>query len=540
MNISVRMLQLKGRTHELVRRFPVAVFWQTVGFFIAAGAILMRPGYDIPSFWFENSVLFDRLTQLVPAVIAAWLAAATGSLLRDAFPVKKAPIVTAVCSAALFLILAYLWYGIEAPSRHLIMGTLGVYLALSFLALFFLEHTNRAPGLPALLFAAVFSITTSILLFLGLMLCVAAFWALIITDTDGWLPETTYLFAGLIAYGVWGLGAFLGALPRAGERYEHSVAVQKLLLYLFFPVYAVLLLVLYIYVGKIILAGDMPVGIMNWYASFALLGFTFFFGTLAAQKRLPLFSRFLEWGFFILLPIIAVQIYGVCLRYAAYGLTTARYASMICTFCGIYALVVAFLKKKPQQVYLCAALLALIFSLTPLNVIDVPLHNQEARLNRILTEYNLLQDGQIVKRNDTPSHVVNEIIDIAQYIGRNASPLAAAVLDADFKPIHEFFSFYGPNSWELSVVDYHTLIHFGVHNINNKSTLVLTRTDGTTERIDLRSHIEMLLQNNTHTSEKLQDYETENYLVHFENISIARDKDGSIIWNNAEGFVLIR
>ena len=284
----------------------------------------------------------------------------------------------------------------------------------------------------------------------------------------------------------------------------------------------------------------MPVGTMNWFASFALLGFAFFFGTLAAQKRLPLFSRFLEWGFFILLPIIAVQIYGVCLRYAAYGLTTARYASMICTFCGIYALVVAFLKKKPQQVYLCAALLALIFSLTPLNVIDVPLHNQEARLNRILTEYDLLQDGQIVKRNDTPSHVVNEIIDIAQYIGRNASPLAAAVLDADFKPIHEFFSFYGPNSWELSVVDYHTLIHFGVHNINNKSTLVLTRTDGTTERIDLRSHIEMLLQNNTHTSEKLQDYETENYLVHFENISIARDKDGSIIWNNAEGFVLIR
>ena len=275
MNISVRMLQLKGRTHELVRRFPVAVFWQTVGFFIAAGAILMRPGYDIPSLGFENSVLFDRLTQLVPAVIAAWLAAAAGSLLRDAFPVKKAPIVTAVCSAALFLILAYLWYGIEAPSRHLIMGTLGVYLALSFLALFFLEHTNRAPGLPALLFAAVFSIATSILLFLGLMLCVAAFWALIITDAEGWLPETTYLFAGLIAYGVWGLGAFLGALPRAGERYEHSIAVQKLLLYLFFPVYAVLLLVLYIYVGKIILAGEMPVGTMNWFASFALLGFAF-------------------------------------------------------------------------------------------------------------------------------------------------------------------------------------------------------------------------------------------------------------------------
>ena len=106
MNISVRMLQLKGRTHELVRRFPVAVFWQAVGFFIAAGAILVRPGYNIPSLGFENSVLFDRLTQLLPAVIAAWLAGAAGSLLRDAFSVKKAPIVTAACSAVLVLIFA--------------------------------------------------------------------------------------------------------------------------------------------------------------------------------------------------------------------------------------------------------------------------------------------------------------------------------------------------------------------------------------------------------------------------------------------------
>lgn len=541
MNISVRMLQLKGRTHELVRRFPVAVFWQTVGFFIAAGAILMRPGYDIPSFWFENSVLFDRLTQLVPAVIAAWLAAATGSLLRDAFPVKKAPIVTAVCSAALFLILAYLWYGIEAPSRHLIMGTLGVYLALSFLALFFLEHTNRAPGLPALLFAAVFSIATSILLFLGLMLCVAAFWALIITDTDGWLPETTYLFAGLIAYGVWGLGAFLGALPRAGERYEHSVAVQKLLLYLFFPVYAVLLLVLYIYVGKIILAGEMPVGTMNWFASFALLGFVFFFGTLAEQKRLPLFNRFLKWGLLLFFPILAVQLYGVYLRYEAYGLTTARYVSMICTFCGIYALAVAFLKKKPRQVYLCAAILALIFSLTPLNVIDVPLRNQEVRLTQILTENNLLQDGQVIKRDDLPRKTIAEIADIARYIGEDASPLAAQVLAANFNTHKETFSFYAKSSQEHSVAGYQRLIPFDTHNINNDGFLTLQREDGAEVRIDLSPYGTALAEyGKEHKTLPIMDYETDVYFICFESAVIEWDRTGSIHWVHASGFVLIR
>ena len=547
MNISVRMLQLKGRTHELVRRFPVAVFWQTVGFFIAAGAILMRPGYDIPSLGFENSMLFGRLTQLLPAVIAAWLAAATGSLLRDAFPVKKAPIVTAVCSAALFLILAYLWYGIEAPSRHLIMGTLGVYLALSFLALFFLEHTNRAPGLPALLFAAVFSIATSILLFLGLMLCIAAFWALIITDAEGWLPETTYLFAGLIAYGVWGLGAFLGALPRAGERYEHSIAVQKLLLYLFFPVYAVLLLVLYIYVGKIILAGEMPVGTMNWFASFALLGFAFFFGTLAEQKRLPLFNRFLKWGLLLFLPILAVQLYGVYLRYEAYGLTTARYVSMICTFCGIYALAVAFLKKKPRQVYLCAAILALIFSLTPLNVIDVPLRNQEVRLTQILTENNLIQNGKFILRDDTPPEVIEEIKDIAFYIGKESSPLAAKIIrecsgSKAPEPAKRYdMHFNAPDT--VDIAGYQTLRRFS--NVTPEGVLTITRADGAEEHIDLAPYIERVTtyaeENHTFILPvELQEYEVGAYRLHFDSVHTERTQDGKVHLRSINGFILMQ
>ena len=327
MNITIRILQLKGRAHELLRRFPVAVFWQTVLVLVGAGIILLRPGLYEEG-W--HSDYFEHLVRLAPAVFGAWMTAVTCRLFTDVFPVKKALLLRAASSAVLFLLLAYAWYGVENPSRQLIVGTQGIYLALAFLALFLLERTNNAPGLPALLFAAAFSIATSILLFLGLILCVAAFWALIITDADGWLPETTYLFSGLIAYGGWGFSSFLGALPNAGARYEFPAATEKLLLYLFFPVYLLLLLVLYLYVGKIIGAGEMPVGTMNWYASFALLGFAFFFGTLAAQSRLLLFSRFLKWALLLFLPILAVQLYGVWLRYEAYGLTTLRYTSMFC------------------------------------------------------------------------------------------------------------------------------------------------------------------------------------------------------------------
>ena len=543
MNITIRILQLKGRAHELLRRFPVAVFWQTVLVLVGAGIILLRPGLYEEG-W--HSDYFEHLVRLAPAVFGAWMTAVTCRLFTDVFPVKKALLLRAASSAVLFLLLAYAWYGVENPSRQLIVGTQGIYLALAFLALFLLERANRAPGLPALLFAAAFSIATSILLFLGLILCVAAFWALIITDADGWLPETTYLFSGLIAYGGWGFSSFLGALTNAGARYEFPAATEKLLLYLFFPVYLLLLLVLYLYVGKIIGAGEMPVGTMNWYASFALLGFAFFFGTLAAQSRLPLFSRFLKGALLLFLPILAVQLYGVWLRYEAYGLTTLRYTSMICTFCGIYALAVAFLRRKPQQVYLCAAILALIFSLTPLNVVDVPRRNQEARLTQILTENNLLQDGRIVKRDDTPPAVVDEIIDIAFYLEQDVSPLAAEVFDENFRSMHESFFFYGTDFTELSIEGYHTLIRFDTQQITDEGFLVLTRTDGTEERIDLTSYAEILVQygnqhDNIHLlSGELQDYKIGNYLIHFENISIHKAENGTVVWDSASGFVLVR
>lgn len=538
MNITIRILQLKGRAHELIRRFPVAVFWQAVLFLVGAGIILLRPDLYAEG-W--HSDYFEHLVRLVPAVFGAWMTAVMFRLFTDVFPVKKSLLLHAASSAVLFLLLAYAWYGVENPSRHLIVGTQGIYLALAFLALFLLERANKAPGLPALLFAAAFSIATSILLFLGLILCVAAFWALIVTDADGWLPETTYLFSGLIAYGGWGLAAFLGALPNAGARYEFPAATQKLLLYLFFPVYLLLLLILYLYVGKIIGAGEMPVGTMNWYASFALLGFAFFFGTLAAQERLPLFFRFLKWGLLLFLPILAIQLYGVWLRYEAYGLTTLRYTSMICTFCGIYALAVAFLRRKPQQVYLCAAILALIFSLTPLNVIDVPLRNQEVRLTQILTENNLLQDGQVIKRDDLPRKTIAEIADIARYIGEDASPLAAQVLAANFNTHNETFSFYAKSSQEHSVAGYQRLIPFDTHNINNDGFLTLQREDGTEVRIDLSPYGTALVEyGKEHKTLPIMDYETDVYFICFESAVIEWGRTGSIHWVHASGFVLIR
>lgn len=106
MNISIRIVQLKGRTYELAHRFPAAVFWQTVLFLVGAAAILLRP--DDSAWYAENNVLFEHLMRLMPAIFAAWLTAAACRLLTELCPVKSPLLLSGACSGVLFVLLAYI------------------------------------------------------------------------------------------------------------------------------------------------------------------------------------------------------------------------------------------------------------------------------------------------------------------------------------------------------------------------------------------------------------------------------------------------
>lgn len=542
MTLSTRILQFRGKAAALARRFPVAVCWQSLTLLIGVSIILLRP-YDNISYeaaW--RNELFGDLLRLVPALYGAWHASVVCRLFTEAFPVKRDKLIRIIPSILLFIALACMWYGVTSPDRHLFAETLGIYIALSFLTLFLLERINGASGLSALLFSVAFSLGTGILLFLALALCAAAFWGLVVTDADTWITDTSYLLAVLVSFGAWTPSAMLSAFPTTDARYALSAVTEKILLYLFFPVYVLLLLVLYLYVGKIILSGEMPVGKMNWYASFALFGFVFFFGTLSTQERFPLFSRFLRWGLVLFLPILIVQLYGVYLRHIAHGLTVLRCLSMICTCCGIYALVVAFLRRKPPQIYLCAAILALLFSLTPLNVADMSLRSQEARLVRLLEEHRLLEDGRVAAHaGEVPPDVSEELMDIAYYIGEDGSSLAKDVLAVRFNIPNKTYHFHAEEIKEFAVSDYQWLVRFDSGSIQKDGFLILRRGDGTVEQIDLRPYAATLLQYGKEGKYTLpMTYEAGPYRIYFYGAGIGHFSDGSVRWTYASGFVLIR
>lgn len=74
---------------------------------------------------------------------------------------------------------------------------------------------------------------------------------------------------------------------------------------------------------------------------------------------------------------------------------------------------------------------------------------------------------------------------------------------------------------------------------------VSPRTDGTEERIDLNPYAHILVQYGEQNeksilSRELQNYETGNYLLHFDHIAVSRAEDGRVVWDSAKGFVLMR
>lgn len=61
--------------------------------------------------------------------------------------------------------------------------------------------------------------------------------------------------------------------------------------------------------------------------------------------------RFLKYGALALFPVMVVQALGIYIRFEAYGLTAARYASMICSGFGLAVIAFAFSGEPPVRFF---------------------------------------------------------------------------------------------------------------------------------------------------------------------------------------------
>ena len=228
-------------------------------------------------------------------------------------------------------------------------------------------------------------------LIVGLLTCVAAFSALIAPVSSHIsvdVASVTYIMAMSVV--------FLSFLP-GRERQDDDGASGKAIAFLFWlllPTFLLMLWILYMYLGKIVITCSMPSGKLNWFGSVAIAAYVFFWLSLRDSQR-RFFALFVRWGWILLLPVLAAQLVGIVIRYQAYGLTAPRFAGMVTLSFGVLALAMAATKRHPQWLFVFIAASGLLFTVTPLNIVDVPVWNQEMRLKAALDRNGLLCDGSL-------------------------------------------------------------------------------------------------------------------------------------------------
>ena len=94
----------------------------------------------------------------------------------------------------------------------------------------------------------------------------------------------------------------------------------------------------------------------DWYASFAVAVFSLFYFCLYEETDNGS-RRFLKYGALALFPVMVVQALGIYIRFEAYGLTAARYASMICSGFGLAVIAFAFFRRAPVRFFFWRGLL---------------------------------------------------------------------------------------------------------------------------------------------------------------------------------------
>lgn len=381
---------LLTRLRDEAQRFPVVVALTACG-----SALTLLFIFDILDYGTFNGFFDDlRMSCFLGACVALTVQLAAERMDKASQRTWSLQLAGGLAMAAVSMITC--WAG-SATSRVELFDLWRFGLAGASLCLvpwLLMDEDNQDRLLPKLTSAALLAAGLSLVLCVGLCICVLA--AEVLLFAHGGVINRLYEVA-LVVCGLFLAPNLLCAqLPHRRDELRVSRAYHALVGYVIFPLCLLLLLVLYGYIGKVVVTWSMPSGEMNWFGSFSLLVWAFLWMELR-DVAWPPARWFVRWGWALLVPVVAVQLVGVAIRLRAYGLTELRWASLACTGLGIYALVRSALGRGPRTVFVAMAAVALALTIAPTNVIDAANFSQTHRLHQALAEAELIgEDGLVV------------------------------------------------------------------------------------------------------------------------------------------------
>ncbi len=300
--------------------------------------------------------------------------------------------------------------------------------------------------------AAFFSLT----LFAGIALSFAAIDYLFSANIQG----ETYLKTFITIVGIFGTWFFLAGFPKVddsqSEKMENSKIFKIFLQYICVPLLFIFFVILYVYLGKIVILWNWPKGaVADWILGFSSAGFLVYALSypLLEHDEHSWISKFFRGFFALVLPMVAVLALAIYFRVSDYGVTESRYLVMLG---GLWLLISSlyFLFSKHKKLQFLAYLAAgfLFFAVWgPWSMYSISVRSQESHLNNLLNQYHLLENGHAVAvkdENTIPLKDRASIYSKIQYLGSHDK---VSVLQNLFPSVLLSTSTYGKVDYDFSM-----------------------------------------------------------------------------------------
>ncbi|MBE7019388.1 MAG: DUF4153 domain-containing protein [Ruminococcaceae bacterium] len=387
-------------------------------------------------------ILFETYADdvIIPLCMAFGLTALFSVLLKSVqeYLFEKLSILIQAIVCTLAAILSFILIHTYYQSLYTAMAYAGVMIALvCFIFFVLMRGEHRESVFAKLIAASVFSSAVCSVLSGGLSTCIGAFQALLFNF------DNIYKVYAIVLLFVWTIGypnIFLSFIPKKDTPSSQSKIFKTFVLYAGLPLYILLIAILLVYLAKIVVTWHMPVGEINWFASFASLFFIFFVMSVQQYKE-KLATLFVRYGGYFLIPVLIMQAIAVFERINAYGLTTPRTISLVLIVISILFIGATIIKPKHiNKIALASGIIVLLVTVTPFNVIDMPVASQTAILKNALLKNDMIKDG-IVVPNDNVSEEDQETIRSSYHYLRYSAKKTPDFIPDSNKEFSEIFGF---------------------------------------------------------------------------------------------------
>jgi hypothetical protein len=219
---------------------------------------------------------------------------------------------------------------------------------------------------------------------------------------------------------------FLGGVPRDLDALDglsdYPRGLKVFAQYILIPLVIVYLAILTIYLFKVVITTEWPSGWIGYLVSSVAV-----VGILALLLVWPVAGRhenrwvatYTRWFFIFMIPAIVMLLLAIYKRIDQYGITENRYflAVLAVWLAGVAVYFIVTRGRSIKAIPSTLCVVALVTSFGPWGAYTVARHSQTARLDALMNNYGIVEDGAIAATSETiPVDDQREISSITLYL----------------------------------------------------------------------------------------------------------------------------